>query len=92
MCAEATWEDFGSFCQRNNRGGSGEALRAVGQGGCVFWMGSWGRMELGNLFPSDRELCLVACCQHSQQEGRSKAPERGAEAVPGSLPRKGFPH
>lgn len=55
MCAEVTWGDFRSLCQRNNRGGSGDALQ-VGQGGCALWMGSWSRAELGNMFPSQGAL------------------------------------
>lgn len=35
MCAEVTWGDFRRLCQRNHRGGSGDALQAAGRGLCV---------------------------------------------------------
>lgn len=77
------WGDFESLCQRNSCGGPGEALQAAGQGGCEVWMGSWSRTELGNVLPSDRELCLVTCCPHSRWEGRSRTPERMSRGCPG---------
>lgn len=80
MCAEVTWGDFGSLCHRNNRGGCGEALQAAGQGGCAFWRGSWSRTERGNMFPSDRELCLVMGCPHSQQEEPREDEQRLSQA------------